>query len=105
MLYLLTQARKQISSFCRFQIFYKNYHESWGKISKRKGTLVLHYQKWDAVRDTIDIMIASEETIVICNVQPYGRGVGDGEGGWEKVLSFLKNPQFFYAEKLIYCKK
>ena len=37
-------------------------------------------------RDTTGIMIASNETIVICNVQPYGRGVGYGVGGWEKVL-------------------
>ena len=40
-------------------------------------------------RDTTGIMIASNKTIVICNVQPYGWGVGYGEGGWEKVLCFL----------------
>ena len=36
------------------------------------------------------IMTASNETIVICNVKPYGREVGYGERGWEKVLSFKK---------------
>ena len=38
-------------------------------------------------RDTADIMIASNETIVIYNVKPYRRGVGHGEVEWEKVLS------------------
>ena len=50
-------------------------------------------------RDTADIMIASNETIVICNVQPYGRGVGYGEEDGRKCH------QFFYAERLIYCKE
>ena len=37
-------------------------------------------------RDTTGIMIASNKTIIICNVQPYGWG----ERGWEKVLCFFK---------------
>ena len=43
-------------------------------------------------RDTTDIMIASSEMIVICNVKPYERGLGygEGEGGGKKVLSFKK---------------
>ena len=35
-------------------------------------------------------MIASNETIVICNVQPYGRGVGMGRGMGESVMLSLK---------------
>ena len=55
-------------------------------------------------RDTTGIMIASNETIVICNVQPYGWGVGDGEGMGESVMLFKKS-SVFCVVKLIYCKK
>ena len=74
------QARKQINSLYRSQIFYKNYHESWGKNIWEKSYARSALPKMRRCgRDTTDIMIVSKETIVICNVQPYGRLVGYGE--------------------------
>ena len=46
-------------------------------------------------RDTTGLMIASNETIVICNVKPYGQGVGYGEGDRRKCYPFKKNLSSF----------